>query len=121
MLVRCHVPGTPGTYRAFGDGSVGRLRRPYGWDTLVENLTDPSHLPFSHHNVLGDRRAARALPDRCCGLHREPIHDVGVHWPLAPASAGQCTALCCLPDRSSGTRTMSRVTAWVCEVPEKRT
>ncbi len=36
-------------------------RRPYGWDTLVENLTDPSHLPFSHHTVLGNRCAVALI------------------------------------------------------------
>lgn len=26
---------------------------PYGWDTLVENLIDPSHVPFAHHGMQG--------------------------------------------------------------------
>ncbi|KAK9842714.1 hypothetical protein WJX74_001171 [Apatococcus lobatus] len=30
---------------------------PYSWDTLIENLLDPAHLPFSHHGVQGDREA----------------------------------------------------------------
>jgi len=24
---------------------------PYGWDTLVENIVDPSHVPFAHHGL----------------------------------------------------------------------
>ena len=28
---------------------------PYGWDFLVENLMDPSHVAFSHHGILGKR------------------------------------------------------------------
>lgn len=28
---------------------------PYGWDTLVENLIDPAHIPFAHHNLQGKR------------------------------------------------------------------
>ncbi len=28
---------------------------PYGWDTLVENLIDPSHVPFAHHGLQGKR------------------------------------------------------------------
>jgi pheophorbide a oxygenase len=26
---------------------------PYGWDTLLENLIDPSHVPFAHHGMQG--------------------------------------------------------------------
>ena len=28
---------------------------PYGWDSLVENLIDPSHVPFAHHGLQGKR------------------------------------------------------------------
>lgn len=28
---------------------------PYGLDILLENVLDPSHVPFSHHGVIGDR------------------------------------------------------------------
>uniref|UniRef100_A0A383VN49 Rieske domain-containing protein n=1 Tax=Tetradesmus obliquus TaxID=3088 RepID=A0A383VN49_TETOB len=38
----------------FAEGGAGtwyRRELPYSWDVLVENLTDPSHLPFSHHNL----------------------------------------------------------------------
>lgn len=31
---------------------------PYGWDTLVENLIDPSHIPFAHHGIQGNRNDA---------------------------------------------------------------
>ncbi|OEU19105.1 hypothetical protein FRACYDRAFT_137803, partial [Fragilariopsis cylindrus CCMP1102] len=31
---------------------------PYGWDTLVENLIDPAHIPFAHHNLQGKRKDA---------------------------------------------------------------
>lgn len=27
----------------------------YDWDTLIENLVDPSHVPFAHHGIQGDR------------------------------------------------------------------
>lgn len=33
---------------------------PYGWDTLLENLIDPSHVPFAHHGMQGKR--ADAIP-----------------------------------------------------------
>lgn len=28
---------------------------PFGHDILLENILDPSHVPFSHHGVIGDR------------------------------------------------------------------
>lgn len=28
---------------------------PYGFDVLLENLVDPSHVPFTHSGVIGDR------------------------------------------------------------------
>ena len=31
---------------------------PYGWDTLLENLIDPAHIPFAHHNLQGKREDA---------------------------------------------------------------
>lgn len=31
---------------------------PYGWATLVENLIDPSHVPFAHHGMQGKRTDA---------------------------------------------------------------
>lgn len=33
----------------------------YDWQTLVENVADPSHVPFSHHGVQGDRSKARPI------------------------------------------------------------
>jgi phenylpropionate dioxygenase-like ring-hydroxylating dioxygenase large terminal subunit len=31
---------------------------PYGWAALVENLIDPSHVPFAHHGMQGKRTDA---------------------------------------------------------------
>lgn len=31
---------------------------PYGWGSLVENLIDPSHVPFAHHGLQGKRTDA---------------------------------------------------------------
>jgi phenylpropionate dioxygenase-like ring-hydroxylating dioxygenase large terminal subunit len=28
---------------------------PMRWEMLVENVSDPSHVPFSHHGVQGNR------------------------------------------------------------------
>jgi len=35
---------------------------PYDWQTLVENVVDPSHVPFAHHGVQGSRDRATPLP-----------------------------------------------------------
>jgi pheophorbide a oxygenase len=34
---------------------------PYGWASLVENLVDPSHVPFAHHGMQGKRTDAIAI------------------------------------------------------------
>jgi phenylpropionate dioxygenase-like ring-hydroxylating dioxygenase large terminal subunit len=34
----------------------------YDWQTLIENVADPSHVPFSHHGVQGNREKARPIP-----------------------------------------------------------
>ena len=34
----------------------------YDWQTLVENVADPSHVPFSHHGIQGNRDRAMAIP-----------------------------------------------------------
>ncbi len=34
----------------------------YDWQTLVENVADPSHVPFAHHGVQGDRSQATPMP-----------------------------------------------------------
>ncbi|CAM9289043.1 unnamed protein product, partial [Hapterophycus canaliculatus] len=35
--------------------NIGMSDVAYGWDTLMENLLDPSHVPVSHHGIAGDR------------------------------------------------------------------
>ncbi len=34
----------------------------YDWQTLVENVADPSHVPFSHHGVQGNRKTGQPIP-----------------------------------------------------------
>ena len=34
----------------------------YDWQTLVENVVDPSHVPFAHHGLQGNRSQAGPLP-----------------------------------------------------------
>lgn len=33
----------------------------YDWQTLVENIADPSHVPFAHHGVQGNRENAQPM------------------------------------------------------------
>ena len=43
-----------------GESSPNTYTRdlPYGWDTLLENLIDPAHIPFAHHGLQGTREDA---------------------------------------------------------------
>ncbi len=34
----------------------------YDWQTLVENIADPSHVPIAHHGLQGRRENARSVP-----------------------------------------------------------
>lgn len=34
----------------------------YDWQTLVENVADPSHVPFAHHGIQGNRDRATPIP-----------------------------------------------------------
>jgi phenylpropionate dioxygenase-like ring-hydroxylating dioxygenase large terminal subunit len=38
--------------------------------TLFDNALDPSHVPWSHHGVLGDR-------DKAAGIDMKPLYDGG--------------------------------------------
>ncbi|KAF6264884.1 hypothetical protein COO60DRAFT_1698021 [Scenedesmus sp. NREL 46B-D3] len=57
----------------FAEGGAGtwyRRELPYSWDVLVENLTDPSHLPFSHHNLTPNlKRSKGEMPMPFRRLH----------------------------------------------------
>ena len=35
------------------DGNWFKAEVPYAYEMLAENLADPSHTPYSHHNVIG--------------------------------------------------------------------
>ncbi|MGB5768823.1 MAG: hypothetical protein WBM32_02980 [Crocosphaera sp.] len=34
----------------------------YDWQTLVENVADPSHVPYAHHGVQGKRSQGKPIP-----------------------------------------------------------
>lgn len=40
---------------------------PYDWQTLIENVADPSHVPFTHHGVQGNRKQGRPIPMEIVG------------------------------------------------------
>ena len=40
------------------DASTYTRDLPYGWDTLLENIVDPAHIPFAHHGLQGMRTDA---------------------------------------------------------------
>jgi phenylpropionate dioxygenase-like ring-hydroxylating dioxygenase large terminal subunit len=35
---------------------------PYSYETLLENILDPSHVPYTHHNTIGRRSYATPVP-----------------------------------------------------------
>lgn len=43
---------------------------PYGIETLMENLFDPSHVPFAHHKIIvsGGRLAFAAIGIACSNI-----------------------------------------------------
>ncbi|XP_020263386.1 pheophorbide a oxygenase, chloroplastic [Asparagus officinalis] len=51
----------------------------YGYDTLMENVSDPSHIDFAHHKVTGRRDRAKPLPFK--------LESSGA-WGFAGANAG---------------------------------
>ena len=56
---------TPHTNVWFDDCSLSDIAvsvrdLPYGYDTLLENIVDPSHLPFAHHGVVMDRNKVKS-------------------------------------------------------------
>ena len=53
----------------------------YDWQTLVENVADPSHVPFAHHGLQGDRDRARPLPLKIVRSTMELI-EAEVHKPF---------------------------------------
>jgi len=36
----------------------------YDWQTLLENILDPSHVQFAHHGVQGNRDRAKPIPSK---------------------------------------------------------
>ncbi|KAL4438217.1 hypothetical protein ABPG77_010578 [Micractinium sp. CCAP 211/92] len=48
---------------------------PYSFDSLVENVVDPAHVPFSHHGVMGNRDSQKH------GMwDMERVSDLAVRW-----------------------------------------
>ena len=62
---------------------------PYDYASLVENVCDPSHVPFSHHGVMGDRWGGGGAAAAAGGLGAVPACRV------PRAQPGRFAALCC--------------------------
>ena len=56
---------------------------PYDWDTLVENIVDPSHVPFAHHGVQGNRYAGNGTGNST-GLRLDHLTTEGCKVRLHP-------------------------------------
>ncbi|KAI0499363.1 hypothetical protein KFK09_020266 [Dendrobium nobile] len=57
------TPGLPAEFES-PEFSTVTIQRDlfYGYDTLMENVSDPSHIDFAHHKVTGRRDRAKPLP-----------------------------------------------------------
>ena len=60
-----------------------------GWDSLIENITDPSHVNWSHHGHIGERWAIHPRP---CAVYRRDSE-------MSTLSA--CPCITCLQPRDS--------------------
>jgi phenylpropionate dioxygenase-like ring-hydroxylating dioxygenase large terminal subunit len=59
------LPISPFVDEAAGFHTQAMVRDlPYDWQTLVENVADPAHVPFAHHGVQGRRELAVPIPLR---------------------------------------------------------
>lgn len=59
------LPISPFVEEAAGFRTAAMVRElPYDWQTLVENVADPAHVPFAHHGVQGRREQAVPIPLR---------------------------------------------------------
>ncbi|CAM9218430.1 unnamed protein product [Scytosiphon promiscuus] len=58
----------------------------YGWDTLMENLVDPSHVPVSHHGIAGDRYKSPKPLDMTLIGESPTITKEGFIYDVPPAS-----------------------------------
>jgi len=52
---------------------------PYGWEAFVENVTDGSHVPVSHHNVIGNRYTDPGPIATMANVHRPLSDEEGFH------------------------------------------
>ncbi|CEM27529.1 unnamed protein product [Vitrella brassicaformis CCMP3155] len=75
--------GPPGLV-ASRDTGLKRTIVHYNWDTLIENLVDPSHVPWAHHGIQGDRKKSRPIP-----LQRASKLETGGFTVSSKATLGQ--------------------------------
>ena len=53
---------------------------PYSWQILAENVSDPSHVPWSHHGVIGNRTKAPRTVFEAVARHGAKGFDVFGPW-----------------------------------------
>jgi len=72
-----------------------KQKKQYGFDTLLENGIDPSHLPFAHHNIISNRNQA-AFIDIKVGEIRKDGFDSAQFFPkrrrMLPSAAALAAA-----------------------------
>lgn len=73
------------------DASTYTRDLPYSWDTLLENIVDPAHIPFAHHGLQGKREDAIAINmTQPWPVHATPL---GEEEPEAARSGGPASGL----------------------------
>ncbi len=64
---------------------------PYGWDFFMENVSDPAHVPVSHHGLVGDRYEGAKYFDML--RLRELSTQEGFAFTIAPTAPNIATAV----------------------------
>lgn len=59
----------------------------YGWDTLLENLVDPAHVPWAHHGLQGTRQDAVPINMTTPVSMKNPEH--GFEFGFADVTGGK--------------------------------
>jgi len=64
---------------------------PYGWDFFMENISDPAHVPVSHHGIIGNRYKDAKYYDMI--QVREMSTQEGFSYEITPTAANIAQAI----------------------------
>lgn len=64
---------------------------PYGWDFFIENISDPAHVPVSHHGIIGNRYKDVKYYDMIC--IREMSTQEGFAYEITPTAPNIAQAI----------------------------